>query len=226
MDKPLDAITFANALDAFWNAAIGESHSRQEGAAAAAIMATGFAAVAEQLRQGAKLAGEQSPQQLKGENKLLRERISNLQQELNVAADRLRQADVLGKALADLDSEHAEMTKRAERAEEAFEIAKQEHEKVLAALKEASITLRPMPLVEGAWEYVVELPDGDWPRGTEIYVEHDGFRGRVLNPYVTFEGKKGQVCQHNGSRMVHVYGEKWLKRVAPEVSDAQNDANG
>ena len=53
----------------------------------------------------------------------------------------------------------------------------------------------------------------DWPRGTRIRVEHDGFAGVVLDPYTTLEGKRGQVCQLAGARVVHVYGEKWLQRV-------------
>lgn len=55
----------------------------------------------------------------------------------------------------------------------------------------------------------------DWPRGTKIKVEHDGFEGVILGPYVTLEGKRGQVCQLKGAQVVHVYGEKWLKKVAP-----------
>jgi len=49
-----------------------------------------------------------------------------------------------------------------------------------------------------------------WPRGTRVRVEHDGFEGVVLGPYTTLEGKRGQVCQLAGARVVHVYGEKWL----------------
>lgn len=52
-----------------------------------------------------------------------------------------------------------------------------------------------------------------WPRGTRIRVEHDGFEGVVLDPYTTLEGKRGQVCQLAGARVVHVYGEKWLERI-------------
>lgn len=43
----------ADALDCFWNAAIGEAHNRQSAAAmdTASVMATGFAAVAARLRE-------------------------------------------------------------------------------------------------------------------------------------------------------------------------------
>lgn len=71
-----------------------------------------------------------------------------------------------------------------------------------------------------------EPPVTDWPRGTRIRVEHDGFEGVVLGPYVTLEGKRGQVCQLAGAQVVHVYGEKWLQRVdevdaAPPITAAR-----
>lgn len=59
---------------------------------------------------------------------------------------------------------------------------------------------------------VLNADHTEWPRGTQIRVEHDGFEGFILNPYITREGKRGQVCQLNGTRIVHVYGEKWLIR--------------
>lgn len=42
-------------------------------------------------------------------------------------------------------------------------------------------------------------------------IEHDGFTGTKIGYYVTLEGKHGAVLQQDGSRVVHVYGEKWLK---------------
>lgn len=68
-----------------------------------------------------------------------------------------------------------------------------------------------------------EQASTEWPRGTRIRVEHDGFEGVTLGPYVTLEGKRGQVCQLVGAQVVHVYGEKWLQRmgeIAEETSDA------
>ena len=41
-------------------------------------------------------------------------------------------------------------------------------------------------------------------------IEHDGFEGTVQGNYVTREGKRGVVLQQIGTRVVHVYGERWL----------------
>lgn len=47
----IEADDIAEALGCFWNAAIGEAHAQQEGAAFASIMAVGIAAVAERFRE-------------------------------------------------------------------------------------------------------------------------------------------------------------------------------
>jgi hypothetical protein len=44
-------------------------------------------------------------------------------------------------------------------------------------------------------------------------IDHDGFIGHVVGLYTTLEGKRGVVLQQLGTRVVHVYGEKWLKPV-------------
>lgn len=59
-------------------------------------------------------------------------------------------------------------------------------------------------------------PVGEPPIGTTFTIEHDGFTGTVQGYYTTREGKKGVNLQQVGTRVVHVYGEKWLK--APVVS--------
>lgn len=41
-------------------------------------------------------------------------------------------------------------------------------------------------------------------------IEHDGFEGTVIGSYVTREGKRGVVLQQVGTKVVHVYGEKWF----------------
>lgn len=53
-EAPLTASRVADALDAFWNAAIGEARNQQVGdaLATASVMAEGFRAVAEKLREG------------------------------------------------------------------------------------------------------------------------------------------------------------------------------
>lgn len=49
--KALTAEDLAEALECFWNAAIGEAHQQQEGMATASMMATGLSAVALRLRE-------------------------------------------------------------------------------------------------------------------------------------------------------------------------------
>ncbi|RWO23304.1 hypothetical protein [Mesorhizobium sp.] len=41
-------------------------------------------------------------------------------------------------------------------------------------------------------------------------IEHDGFEGTRQGSYITREGKRGVVLQQVGTKVVHVYGEKWL----------------
>lgn len=41
-------------------------------------------------------------------------------------------------------------------------------------------------------------------------IEHDGFEGVEIGSYTTLEGKQGVVLQQVGTRVVHVYGRKWL----------------
>lgn len=52
----------------------------------------------------------------------------------------------------------------------------------------------------------------EWPVGTHVRIDHDGFAGVVVGHYVTLEGKRGVVIQQHGTRVVHVYGERWLIR--------------
>jgi len=42
-------------------------------------------------------------------------------------------------------------------------------------------------------------------------IDHDGFTGNIIGSYVTREGKKGVVLQQIGTKVVHVYGDKWIK---------------
>ena len=55
------------------------------------------------------------------------------------------------------------------------------------------------------------------PYGTPIAIEHDGFKGVVIGYYIRLDGVPGIVAQLDDARVVHVYGEKWLKP-APEVA--------
>lgn len=52
-------------------------------------------------------------------------------------------------------------------------------------------------------------PVGGRPTG-QVSIAHDGFSGEIIGHYTTREGKPGVVVQQDGTRVVHVYGEKWL----------------
>lgn len=52
---------------------------------------------------------------------------------------------------------------------------------------------------------------GDRPTG-HFVIDHDGFAGDVIGHYTTREGKPGVVMQQDGTRVVHVYGEKWITK--------------
>jgi hypothetical protein len=41
-------------------------------------------------------------------------------------------------------------------------------------------------------------------------IEYDGFEGVEIGSYITLEGKRGVVLQQVGTKVVHVYGRKWL----------------
>ena len=55
-----------------------------------------------------------------------------------------------------------------------------------------------------------------WESGKVYTIEHDGFQGEVIGSYITREGKEGAVLQQTGTRVVHVYGKKWLKEPSGE----------
>jgi hypothetical protein len=49
-------------------------------------------------------------------------------------------------------------------------------------------------------------------RSEKLYtIEHDGFEGVEIGSYLTLEGKRGLVLQQRGTRVVHVYGERFIK---------------
>lgn len=62
------------------------------------------------------------------------------------------------------------------------------------------------------------------PTGETFAVEHDGFIGTVQGGYVTREGKRGIVLQQLGTRVVHVYGEKWLTPASSPRKEGSGDA--
>jgi hypothetical protein len=61
-------------------------------------------------------------------------------------------------------------------------------------------------------------PAGGVPSG-HVEIAHDGFAGDIIGHYTTREGKRGVVVQQDGTRVVHVYGEKWLA-ASPAPADA------
>lgn len=55
-----------------------------------------------------------------------------------------------------------------------------------------------------------EALSSGWRSG-HVTIAHDGFAGDIIGQYTTREGKRGVVVQQDGTRVVHVYGEKWLE---------------
>ena len=59
----------------------------------------------------------------------------------------------------------------------------------------------------------------DWPINTRLSVPHDQFTGKVRGYYFSEEEKPGLVLQFTGTRIIHVYGEKWFTPGGPLVVD-------
>lgn len=52
------------------------------------------------------------------------------------------------------------------------------------------------------------------PKIGDLYaIEHDGFVGTVIGFYQRSDGYKGVVMQQAGTKIVHVYGLKWLSQI-------------
>jgi hypothetical protein len=52
------------------------------------------------------------------------------------------------------------------------------------------------------------------PKLGDLYaIEHDGFVGTVIGFYQRSDGYKGVVMQQAGTKIVHVYGLKWLSQI-------------
>ncbi len=71
----------------------------------------------------------------------------------------------------------------------------------------ANCTASPLP---------PETREGVRPAG-HVSIAHDGFAGDIIGHYETREGKRGVVVQQDGTRVVHVYGEKWLAGVSAAI---------
>jgi hypothetical protein len=50
-----------------------------------------------------------------------------------------------------------------------------------------------------------------WHLLEKFKIEHDGFEGVVIGQYKTLEGKRGVVLQQTGTKVVHVYSERFIK---------------
>lgn len=59
----------------------------------------------------------------------------------------------------------------------------------------------------------------DWRPVGHVTIEHDGFSGDIIGHYTTREGKRGVVVQQDGTRVVHVYGERWLLPSPPKEGE-------
>lgn len=95
--------------------------------------------------------------------------------------------------IADLLDENAECY-----SENAMDRAFLGNSKELAALIVEYLALAASPAAPA------ERPAG------HVEIAHDGFSGDIIGHYETREGKRGVVVQQDGTRVVHVYGEKWL----------------
>ena len=62
--------------------------------------------------------------------------------------------------------------------------------------------------------------------GNYCAVEHDGFQGHIIGHYTTREGKEGVVVQQINTRVVHVYGRKWIEpKAALSASGKKSDGS-
>jgi len=73
----------------------------------------------------------------------------------------------------------------------------------------------PNASVKAAWDRVAAValaaaPAPAVPQG-HVEIAHDGFAGDIIGSYITREGKRGVVVQQDGTRVVHVYGAKWIE---------------
>lgn len=82
----------------------------------------------------------------------------------------------------------------------------------------------PDPTAQAMYEREVHSerpadPTAGKAAGEPVTIDHDGFVGTIQGSYTTREGKRGVVLQQVGTRVVHVYGEKWIKPPRPALND-------
>lgn len=61
---------------------------------------------------------------------------------------------------------------------------------------------------------IVEAPPCEPVPAQRYRVEHDGFVGTLVGTYCRLDGERGSVLQQDGTRVVHVYRDKWLLPVS------------
>lgn len=76
-------------------------------------------------------------------------------------------------------------------------------------------------LAQAEQDVLSSLKSEDRPTG-HVSIAHDGFAGDIIGHCLTREGKRGVVVQQDGTRVVHVYGEKWIK----PASSLEDSGNG
>ena len=58
-----------------------------------------------------------------------------------------------------------------------------------------------------------------WPMGTWVYHERDGYAGTVQGYYITREGRPGLVIQQSATKVVHVYHLQWVRLLQMDELD-------
>lgn len=95
-----------------------------------------------------------------------------------------------------------------------YSMACKEHQNLEAELKRRRVDKASSDLreVEYVPKLIISKLIEQYPPGTSLTAPHDGFAGTVIGYYHTCEGKSGLVLQQHGTRVVHVYGEKWFSK--------------
>lgn len=160
----LTPLMLAEAFDCFWNAAIGSAHNRQSGMDAAAAMAAGMAAVATRLRE---LSDEETNtidlRQINeavalAKSQLADEQTANYAMNEDHAALKAEYAEFVKQHEAEVKS----LTARAERAEEAFAIAKRERDAAIHLLRRLKAYGKPHTSPAGVTGSLLEFKSDHW----------------------------------------------------------------
>src|SRR4051794_8361832 len=69
------------------------------------------------------------------------------------------------------------------------------------------------------------MPAQNSEYGTRYRIEHDGFQSTVIGHYKRLDGYEGVVMQQDGTKIVHVYGKKWLKPISEQPAQLLADSS-